>query len=89
MADLCPHCGEPVANGLVVPHIVDTCLVEQRLWHWECWQREVIGGVNHLRGTCTCCGGNEPPDPPELTRREAAKAAVAMYYGGCDAGGDD
>ncbi len=44
--------------------------------HRECAMRAVIGGLNHQLGLCLCCGGSEPPDPPHLTRREAAKAAV-------------
>jgi hypothetical protein len=48
--------------------------------HRDCFLRQVIGGVNHIRGCCTCHGGTEPPDPPEMTRREAAEAAVAAFY---------
>jgi hypothetical protein len=47
--------------------------------HRDCAIREVIGGLNHLRGLCSCCGGSAPPDPPELTRREAARQA-AQYW---------
>lgn len=43
--------------------------------HAECHLRSVLGGVNHQKGLCTCCGGDEPPDPPGMTRREAAQAA--------------
>lgn len=50
-----------------------------RLYHEECSIRAVIGGLNHLMGSCTCCGGTEPPDPPRLGKREAAKQAV-MYW---------
>jgi hypothetical protein len=39
----------------------------------------MIGGLNHLLGRCTCCGGTEPPDPPEMTPRQAALAAVAAW----------
>jgi len=41
--------------------------------------RMVIGGLNHLRGECPCCGGIEPPDPADVSRRDAARAA-AMFY---------
>jgi hypothetical protein len=81
MADRCPNCDEPVESGPLIPHFVEVGMIEPRRWHWECWQRQVIGGVNHQRHACTCCGGTEPPDPPGMTRREAARAAVALYYG--------
>lgn len=47
--------------------------------HYECFLRQTIGGVNHQRGTCTCCGGSDPPDPPELSARDAARAAVEFF----------
>jgi hypothetical protein len=48
-------------------------------YHYECHFRSIIGGLNHLRGRCTCCGGTEPPDPPELSKREAAAEAVKFW----------
>lgn len=48
--------------------------------HLECDLRSVIGGINHQRGICSCCGGTENPDPPNLTRRQAAKAAMDFYW---------
>ena len=50
-----------------------------RVAHQECALRAIIGGVNHLRGLCTCCGGTLPPDPPNVTQREAARLAVAEW----------
>ncbi|WP_028058301.1 hypothetical protein [Candidatus Solirubrobacter pratensis] len=47
--------------------------------HLECFLRAGIGGLNHLKGTCSCCGGDDPPDPPDLSRREAALQAV-LYF---------
>ena len=38
--------------------------------------------LNPLRGVCTCYGGSEPPDPPDMTLREAARAAVAESQSG-------
>jgi hypothetical protein len=76
----CRLCDEPIADsddGFMVQ-------VRQGDWldvpeHYECHLRRVIGGLNHLKGRCICCGGTEPPDPPELSKREAAKAAVDEY----------
>jgi hypothetical protein len=47
--------------------------------HLECFLRGTFGGVNHIEGRCFCCGGDEDPDPPGLTRREAARAAVYAW----------
>ena len=47
--------------------------------HMECFMRQTIGGLNHLKGNCTCHGGTEDPDPPELTKREAAREAWAYF----------
>lgn len=46
--------------------------------HYECAARAVIGSVGHIEGRCTCYGGTEE-DPPGLTRREAAKAALGAF----------
>jgi hypothetical protein len=47
--------------------------------HTECGLRSVLGGVNHQLGLCSCCGGTLPPDPPGLSRREAAQAALKLH----------
>lgn len=77
----CPWCDEAVAPGEPVHSIAH---VEEgggmvRHWHWECSIRAVVGGLNHQLGKCTCCGGTLPPDPPFLSRRQAALAAVEHF----------
>jgi hypothetical protein len=37
----------------------------------------ILGGINHLNGDCTCHGGTQPPDPPGVTRRDAARMVLA------------
>jgi hypothetical protein len=75
------HCDEPIAEEEVAwvatqsPGEMPTL----RGMHRDCQIRLVIGGLNHLMGTCLCHGGSDPPDPPFLSRREAATAAV-LYY---------
>jgi hypothetical protein len=73
MAPDCIHCGEPVteqdrrftyANGPVV--------------HAECDLRAIAGSVGHQLGRCSCFGGDEE-DPPGMTKREAARAAAALF----------
>jgi hypothetical protein len=76
MNDLCPYCDEPLEDGSVIISSLDGPL----RYHCECAIRQIVGGLNHLQGRCTCCGGKEPPDPPEMTRREAARAACLAYW---------
>lgn len=77
----CLHCEEPLDGEDVIeslPHF-DGENWTIRGHHRDCAMRAVIGGLNHLLGHCTCCGGDQPPDPPGLTRREAASVAVAWW----------
>jgi len=81
----CPHCGESIQSGgnptmmVPIPHIADPETYYMNYYHYECHIRMVVGGLNHLRGTCVCCGGEDPPDPPEMTRRQAALAAFEHW----------
>jgi hypothetical protein len=77
----CPWCDEAVLPGEpthAMPHM-ETGGAMVRHWHWECSMRAVIGGLNHQLGKCSCCGGTEPPDPPFMTPRQAALAAVEHF----------
>ena len=65
-------------DGVVLPLLDDSGLKEA-VFHYECHLRQIIGGLNHLRGNCTCCGGSKPPDPPWLTLRQAATQAVKVW----------
>lgn len=71
---LCLHCDEPIEEK-------DRGIVDCQgyAWHLDCNLRGVLGGLNHLKGLCQCCGGTEPPDPPELTKREAAHQAAEYW----------
>lgn len=53
--------------------------VGPRRQHWECGLRAIVGGLNHLNGRCSCCGGDQPPDPPGVSRRMAAKMAAQAW----------
>ncbi len=68
----CPWCEEPVLES------VDMTL-SNTPYHTECFVRGIIGGINHLAGRCTCCGGTDAPDPEGLTKREAALVAVRYF----------
>lgn len=69
----CERCGEPFGRS------DESEYIHPGFFHTECAARMVIGGMNHLLGRCTCCGGTEPPDPPDLTKREAARNALAVF----------
>lgn len=48
--------------------------------HLECFLRQSFGSVGHQLGLCICFGGpGWLDDPPNLTKREAAVAAVAWF----------
>lgn len=49
--------------------------------HWECGLRSAVGGLNHLNGLCSCCGGTLAPDPEGVSRREAARMAAQAWIG--------
>ena len=68
----CVYCGDPVRPG-------DPRAPMQQDAHLECGLRSVVGGLNHLTGACSCCGGDQEPDPPGLSRREAAIVAAALW----------
>lgn len=77
----CGRCGERIEaqdDGMLVLHVDDSGTTH-RPYHYECHMRGVIGGLNHIMGQCICCGGSEPTDPPEMTKREAAHAAVQAW----------
>jgi hypothetical protein len=49
-------------------------------YHRECHLRQVTGSVGHQLRQCSCYGGDRE-DPPELSVRDAARAAVALWEG--------
>lgn len=70
----CYHCDEIFVEG-------DRGVTDMpgHALHLECQIRQVVGGVNHIRGTCLCCGGTDDPDPPDVSKREAARRAVIEW----------
>lgn len=76
--EACAWCGEVITaseNGVVLPVLGESRDVS---YHGMCFLRTVVGSVGHQAGECSCHGG-ETEDPPHMTRREAASAAV-LYY---------
>lgn len=72
MSELCPWCDEAIAPG---DHIHRMACGAP--WHMECFARSVLGSVAHQRRRCGCyIPGSNENDPPGMTTREAARAAV-------------
>lgn len=77
----CLNCDEPILQG-------EDGFVEcsNNAFHRACFLRRIIGSLAHQMGVCSCYkGGSELHDPPGLTKREAAEAALAYHeYGQVD-----
>lgn len=83
VGERCLHCGEPIAaadTGFITPYIDRSGGCAARAFHRECMLRNVLGSVGHQRKKCSCYGGTEE-DPPGMTKREAARAAVRLFMG--------
>lgn len=86
----CAWCEEPIASsdyGYLIPHVdgvhnpdapTSEIDVRELAYHGECWQRQLIGSVGHIEQRCSCYGGTEE-DPPGLSKRDAATAAVKAF----------
>jgi hypothetical protein len=73
----CHYCCE-----IILPGEKSRVTNEGRLiFHFECFMRMIVGPVSHQLQKCSCFGGDER-DPPEWTRRQAAKAASDLYCKG-------
>jgi hypothetical protein len=72
----CAHCEEPLVEGdEIMPFNGGTVLM-----HRNCGLRGIIGSLAHLQGRCSCfVPGSQETDPPSLTARQAADAAVAEW----------
>ena len=77
----CSYCEEPFLAedaGIMLPHhgkkVVD------HPYHQNCFLRTVLGSVGHQQGDCSCHGGTDE-DPLNLTKRQAADAAVHHFRG--------
>jgi hypothetical protein len=74
---LCCWCDEPIAEsdaGCLLLALFEEGEVAE---HRECFLRGVLGSVGHQFRLCSCFGGTIE-DPPLMTRRGAARAAVAV-----------
>lgn len=69
---LCCHCEEAIQPGDV------GTMQGSKPLHYECGMRLVLGSVGHQMKKCSCFGGTEE-DPPGMTKRQAAIAAVEHW----------
>jgi hypothetical protein len=81
--DWCLYCEEPIAEGdrgFLLPHMVGPNYFRLVAEHYECFMRQVLGSVAHQQSRCSCvvCGSHHMDDP-ELTRRDAARAALVEF----------
>jgi len=85
----CPHCGEAIPTHthvgvIMVPHVGPlengAALVTPQWYHSECIARLAVGSLAHVQGRCSCfVEGGPRGDPLGMTKREAARAALAAY----------
>jgi hypothetical protein len=77
VGQLCLYCVEPIVEGdLGIEQPFHSLEKETTVVHHrECFLRSIFGSVGHQQQKCSCYGGTDE-DPPGLSRREAARAAV-------------
>lgn len=79
VGEVCVHCDEPIRDGeqgVIRGYVSLLGIQTPEPVHRECDLRMILGGINHLNGDCTCHGGTQPPDPPGVTRRDAARLVL-------------
>lgn len=80
VGDVCGWCTQPIVpgdDGWLIPSASPQKPVS---FHRACWLRSVIGSVAHLERRCSCfVPGSTESDPPGMTVREAAEAALAAF----------
>ncbi len=69
----CLRCHEPILS-------TDRVDDSGRDLHYECAARMAVGSLAHVQCRCSCyVPGADEHDPPGMTRRQAAKAALDAY----------
>lgn len=79
----CGWCGEPIAaddSGVTMPYVPSVGQVTRMAYHFECHARSVIGSIAHQQRRCICFGGAvDENDPPGISKRQAAREALAYF----------
>jgi hypothetical protein len=89
--ETCDWCVQPIADSDSGVRQMGIILDANRqmaarpmYWHRNCWLRQTVGSVGHQMRRCGCYVGMDNPgrmdDPPGLSDREAADAAVQLFY---------
>jgi hypothetical protein len=82
VGELCFHCEEVIAEG---ERGFSSMYMGERgsrriYFHRDCFLRGISGSVAHIQHKCSCyVPGASEGDPPGMTKREAARAAVAEW----------
>ncbi len=72
----CLHCQEPLIEGDSIAAFNNG----EDAMHRNCMLRGVIGSVAHQERRCSCyLPGSTAGDPPGMTLRQAADAAVSLW----------
>jgi hypothetical protein len=73
---ICPLCDEPIVAG----DVLSKSQVNGGPAHHECVFRSFAGSVAHIERRCGCyVKGSDEHDPPGMSRREAARAALRAW----------
>jgi hypothetical protein len=68
---ICRYCDEPITPP------------DRPVWglgqHYACAVRQVVGSVAHQQRRCACYGGTAADEEADLTKRQAAEAALAYW----------
>lgn len=72
MKTTCAWCDEPIEASETTPMFHDNPV------HRECAIRLIAGSVGHQEKRCGCFGG-DMEDPPNMTKRQAARAAALVF----------
>jgi len=73
----CGHCEELIGNE---EPAMTGGIDGPAPFHVDCLKRLLIGSVAHVERRCSCfVAGSDENDPPGMTRREAAREAVAAW----------
>lgn len=78
----CLFCKEMIGlsdSGIMMPHIISQTETKVEPWHLECHQRAIFGSVAHQKDECNCSSQHTTEPPDEMTKRQAARAAVQFY----------
>jgi len=71
---ICQHCEEDILPG------EESNAIQGSNLHCECALRSIIGSVAHIERRCGCyVKGSTEHDPPGLTLRQSARAAVVAW----------